>query len=133
QTRYCLPDRARFVDAEGQVVALPDAGSGRSVTVVERQGQPVAVLVHDPAVLEDPGLLEAVTAAAQLAAANARLRAEGRGRGARGGGGRVASTDPCGTGRGTPAAGASPARRGRGSARGAGGHPAPRPRVGRWP
>ena len=73
---YWLPDRAVFVDAEGRVLALPDAGSGRSVTVVEREGQPVAVLVHDPAVLEDPGLLEAVTSAAQLAAANARLRAE---------------------------------------------------------
>jgi signal transduction histidine kinase len=73
---YWLPDRAGFVDAEGRVLALPDAGSGRSVTVVERQGQPVAALVHDPAVLADPGLLEAVTSAAQLAAANARLRAE---------------------------------------------------------
>jgi len=46
------------------------------MTMVKRQGQPVAALVHDPAVLEDPGLLEAVTSAAQLAAANARLRAE---------------------------------------------------------
>jgi signal transduction histidine kinase len=73
---YWLPDRAAFVNAEGGVLALPDTGSGRSVTMVEREGQPVAVLVHDPAVLEDPGLLEAVTAAAQLAAANARLRAE---------------------------------------------------------
>jgi len=73
---YWLPERAAFVNAEGRMLALPDAGSGRSVTVVERGGQPVAVLVHDPAVLEDPGLLEAVTAAAQLAAANARLRAE---------------------------------------------------------
>jgi signal transduction histidine kinase len=73
---YWLPDRARFVDAEGRMLSLPDPGSGRSVTVVEREGQPVAVLVHDPAVLEDPGLLEAVTSAAQLAAANARLRAE---------------------------------------------------------
>jgi signal transduction histidine kinase len=73
---YWLPDRAVFVDADGRVLALPDAGSGRSVTVVERQGQPVAVLVHDPAVLADPGLLEAVTSAAQLAAANARLRTE---------------------------------------------------------
>ncbi|HEV8167484.1 MAG TPA: ATP-binding protein, partial [Actinomycetota bacterium] len=73
---YWLPDRAAFVDAEGRVLALPDAGSGRSVTLVEREGQPVAALVHDPAVLEDPGLLEAVTSAAQLAAANARLRAE---------------------------------------------------------
>jgi signal transduction histidine kinase len=73
---YWLPDRAVFVDADGRVLALPDAGSGRSVTVVEGEGQPVAALVHDPAVLEDPGLLEAVTSAAQLAAANARLRAE---------------------------------------------------------
>src|SRR5215217_1784411 len=73
---YWLPDRAAFVDAEGRVLALPDAGSGCSVTLMEREGQPVAALVHDPAVLEDPGLLEAVTSAAQLAAANARLRAE---------------------------------------------------------
>jgi signal transduction histidine kinase len=73
---YWLPDRAVFVDAEGRVLALPDAGSGRSVTTVEREGQPVAALVHDPAVLEDPGLLEAVASAAQLAASNARLRAE---------------------------------------------------------
>jgi signal transduction histidine kinase len=73
---YWLPDRAVFVDAEGRVLALPDAGSGRSVTIVEREGQPVAALVHDPAVLEDPGLLEAVASAAQLAASNARLRAE---------------------------------------------------------
>jgi signal transduction histidine kinase len=73
---YWLPDRAVFVDAEGRVLALPDPGTGRSVTVVEREGQPVAALVHDPAVLEDPGLVEAVTSAAQLAAANARLRAE---------------------------------------------------------
>ena len=77
---YWLSDRAVFVDAEGHVLSLPDAGSGRSVTTVEREGQPVAALVHDPAVLEDPGLLEAVTAAAQLAAANARLRAEAQAR-----------------------------------------------------
>src|SRR5215217_333464 len=77
---YWLPDRAVFVDAEGRVLALPAAGSGRSVTIVEREGQPVAVLVHDPAVLEDRGLLEAVVSAARLAAANARLRAEVRAR-----------------------------------------------------
>jgi signal transduction histidine kinase len=73
---YWLADRAVFVDAEGRVLALPAVGSGRSVTIVEREGQPVAVLVQDPAVLEDPGLLEAVTSAARLAASNARLRAE---------------------------------------------------------
>jgi signal transduction histidine kinase len=73
---YWLPDRAVFIDAESRTLALPTPGSGRSVTVVERQGQPVAALVHDPAVLEDPGLLEAVASAAQLAASNARLQAE---------------------------------------------------------
>ncbi len=73
---YWLPDRAVFVDAEGRPLTPPEPGSGRSVTVVERGGEPVAVLVHVPAVLEDPGLLGAVTSAARLAASNARLRAE---------------------------------------------------------
>jgi signal transduction histidine kinase len=73
---YWLPERGAFVDAEGHVLALPDPGSGRSVTVVEHDGEPVAVLLHDSAVLEDPGLLEAVTSAAQLAVSNARLQGE---------------------------------------------------------
>ena len=49
-----------------------------SVTRVERNDHLVAALVHDPAVLNDPGLLEAVSSAAQLAASNARLQAEVR-------------------------------------------------------
>jgi signal transduction histidine kinase len=73
---YWLPERAVFIDAESRILSLPAPGSGRSVTTVQREGQPVAALVHDPAVLEDPGLLDAVASAAQLAAANARLRAE---------------------------------------------------------
>ena len=77
---YWLPDRAVFVDAEGRMLFIPDPGSERSVTVVEREGRPVAVLIHDPAVLADPGLLEAVTSAAQLAASHARLQAEVQGR-----------------------------------------------------
>ncbi|HXL44838.1 MAG TPA: ATP-binding protein [Gaiellaceae bacterium] len=75
---YWLPNAAAFVDSEGRAFALPDPGSERSVTRIEREGQPVAALVHDPAVLEDPGLREAVSSAAQLAAANARLQAEVR-------------------------------------------------------
>ena len=73
---YWLPDRAVFVDAEGRTLVIPGPGPERSVTVVEREGRPVAVLVHDPAVLANPGLLEAVAAAAQLAASHARLQAE---------------------------------------------------------
>src|SRR5262249_39232437 len=75
---YWIPESAGFVDSGGRPVEVPDPGSGRSATVVERDGQPLAVLVHDPAVLADPGLVEAVSSAARLAAANARLQAEVR-------------------------------------------------------
>jgi signal transduction histidine kinase len=80
QVGYWLPESAGFVDAAGRPLAVPGPGSGRAATVVERDGQPLAVLVHDPAVLGDPGLVEAVASAARLAAANARLQAEVRAR-----------------------------------------------------
>jgi signal transduction histidine kinase len=75
---YWLPESGAYVDAAGHRLELPAAGSARSVTRVERDGQAVAALVHDPAVLDDPGLAEAVAAAARLAASNARLQAEVR-------------------------------------------------------
>ena len=75
---YWLPDRGVFVDAEDRPLALPDPDQGRATTFVEGEAGPVAVLVHDPAVLDDPGLREAVASAARLAAANARLTAEVR-------------------------------------------------------
>ena len=75
---YWLPNEGAFVDSEGRPFALPDPGSERSVTIIEGEGRPVAALVHIPAVLDDPGIREAVASAAQLAAANARLQAEVR-------------------------------------------------------
>jgi len=78
QVGYWLLESAAFVDAAGRPLAVPDPGSGRSATMVERDGQLVALLVHDPAVLGDPGLAGAVSSAAGLAAANARLQAEMR-------------------------------------------------------
>ena len=39
-----------------------------AVTHIERDGEPLAVLVHDPAVQDDPDLVDAVAAAARLAA-----------------------------------------------------------------
>ena len=125
---YWLPDHAVFVDAEGRALSVPDPGSGRSVTIVERDTQPVAVLVHDPAVLEDPGLVEAVASAAQLAVLQ--RPAPGRGAGSRGGARSLASANPGRTRRRTQAAGASPAPGCRSSARGAGGDPAPQPALG---
>ena len=70
---------AGYVDAQGRAFALPAEGSARSVTPVERDGQVIAVLVHDPAVLDDPALSQALAAAASLAASNARLQREVRG------------------------------------------------------
>jgi signal transduction histidine kinase len=77
---FWVPDANTFVDALGRPLALPAPGSDRAVTAVRGGEQPLAVLVHDRAVLDDPGLLEAVSAAARLAARNARLQAEVRAR-----------------------------------------------------
>jgi signal transduction histidine kinase len=73
---YWVADAGEFVDPEGRPLALPADGDGRSTTVVDREGKPAAVLVHDHAVLGDPSLIEAVASAAKLGSANARLQAE---------------------------------------------------------
>jgi signal transduction histidine kinase len=65
-----------YVDSAGRPLALPAPESDRKVTRVDRDGDAIAVLVHDTAVLDDPGLSDALAAAARLAAANARLQAE---------------------------------------------------------
>jgi signal transduction histidine kinase len=77
---YWLPDRRLYVDPSGRVLDLPPVGSDRRVTRLERDGQELAVLVHDAAVLNDPALIEAVAAAAELGASNTRLQAEVRAR-----------------------------------------------------
>ena len=76
---YWMPPGG-YVDSHGRPLLPPTPGSQRAMTVVERDGRPAAMLVHDPAVLGDPGLAGAVAAAARLAAANARLQAAVRAR-----------------------------------------------------
>lgn len=75
---YALSGGDALVDSEGRPFSLPEHGSDRAVTIVERGGRPIAALVHDPSVLDDPELRDAVSSAAQLAAANARLQADVR-------------------------------------------------------
>jgi signal transduction histidine kinase len=77
---YWVPASARYVDAGGAPVQLPQTGGERAATVVEREGQPVAALVHDPALTEDDELVQSVCAAAALTLENARLQAELRAR-----------------------------------------------------
>ena len=73
---YWVADAGAFVNAEGRALDLPRADTGRSVTVVRREEEPVAAIVHDRTVLADPALVEAVSSAAWLGASNARLQAE---------------------------------------------------------
>src|SRR5439155_991386 len=66
----------RWVDREGRPVELPQHG----VKEVERDGERIGALVHDPALDDQPELVEAVAAAAALALENERLEAELRAR-----------------------------------------------------
>ena len=77
---FWLPERGRYVDSTGQEVALPRAGSGRSVTPVERDGARIAAIIHDASLTEDAELVDAVGSAAALALENERLDAELRAR-----------------------------------------------------
>jgi hypothetical protein len=69
---------SEFVDEAGRPAALPGDDAGRSVTVLDRDGTPIAALIHDPALESEPELLESAAAAARLAIDNARLQAEVR-------------------------------------------------------
>ena len=73
---YWDPASNAFLDAQGRALSFPDEGSERRVTIVRRGADPVAALIHDRAELDNPGLLEAVSAATQLAGTNAGLQVE---------------------------------------------------------
>ena len=68
---YWLPSSGRYVDASGQEVD-PRPAHGQASTTIVRDGQPVAVVLHDDAVIPAAEL----GAAARLAVDNERLRAE---------------------------------------------------------
>jgi signal transduction histidine kinase len=73
---YWFPRFDTYVDLDGQPVLLPEAGSGRVATFVEHDGEHIAALVHDSALVHQPDLLEAVCAAASVALERERLQAE---------------------------------------------------------
>jgi signal transduction histidine kinase len=64
----------RWVDTDGRPVHTDLTGGDRRTTLVEREGRPLAALVHDPAL--DPDLVRATAAAAGMALDNERLHAE---------------------------------------------------------
>jgi signal transduction histidine kinase len=73
---YWSPEVEVFVDASGRQLTLPGTGEERISTIIEGAGEPIAVLVHDPSLLDDPALLESISAATRLASINARLQAD---------------------------------------------------------
>ena len=79
QVLYALHGQDQWVNAGGRPAPLPGPGGGRqarTATVVEREGEPLAALIHDPAL--DQGLVRAAAAAAGMAIVNERLQAEVR-------------------------------------------------------
>ncbi len=74
---YWLPEQDAFVFLSGEVPELPlDPESGRTATIVDRGGRRVAVLLHDASLLNDPDLLDGVSAAAGLSLESERRLAE---------------------------------------------------------
>ena len=68
--------RRGYVGSDGIVADLAQVAPTRAVTHIEHHGQPVAALVHDAALLEDPGLVGAVAAAVRITIDNDRLHAD---------------------------------------------------------
>jgi signal transduction histidine kinase len=77
---YWLEGFEVWVDIDGRPVQVPSGNSERSVTAIDRDGTPVAALLHDIALKDEPDLLAGVVAAAGIALENARLQAELRAR-----------------------------------------------------
>ena len=72
---YWLPDFQSYADLDGQPVDVP-AKDGRATTVIDKEGDHVAVLLHDRALEDERELLAGVGAAASIALENARLQAD---------------------------------------------------------
>jgi signal transduction histidine kinase len=79
QLAYWLPDYESYVDLLGRPVQLQNL-NGRAITLIDRGGDHVAALIHDPALEDEPELLDSVRAAAGIALENGRLHAELRAR-----------------------------------------------------
>jgi signal transduction histidine kinase len=73
---YWLPQFESWADLDGRAVRLADAGDGRTTMLIDRDGEHVAALVHDPSLNHEPELLDAVSAAAGIALENSRLHVE---------------------------------------------------------
>jgi class 3 adenylate cyclase len=65
-----------YLDGGGKPVPLPAGGKRRGVTYLERQGRPMTALVHDPTILDDPGLAKTVLEAVRFVVEKDRLQGQ---------------------------------------------------------
>jgi signal transduction histidine kinase len=72
---YWIPESESYVNAEGRRIDLERATAGRAHSDVLLDGRPVAALIHDPLLNDEPELIDAVGAAATLALEKERLAA----------------------------------------------------------
>jgi signal transduction histidine kinase len=77
---YWLPEYGTWAGVDGKPVALDSANGTRARKLIDRNGAHVAALLHDPALSDQPELLDAVAAAAAIALDNTRLQVELRAR-----------------------------------------------------
>ena len=77
QIGYWLPAATRWADASGAELLLPAADDERRASriVADERGEPVAVLVHDAALLGEPALLDAVANSVRMTLAVRQLDA----------------------------------------------------------
>ena len=62
-----------YLDRDGRAVALPEPESNRAVTPLEHRGRPLAAILHDAALLDEPRLIGAAAAALGMAVERDRL------------------------------------------------------------
>lgn len=75
QLAYPIGDPPRHVAADGQPASI-EPGKGQQVTPLVHGGRTAAILRHRAGLLDDPGLVREVAAAARLGMENERLHAE---------------------------------------------------------
>jgi signal transduction histidine kinase len=76
---YWLPEFDSYADVDGRQLKVEDE-PGRATTPISREGVPVALVLHDAALLDEPRLLASVAAATGMTIQNAQLQVELRAR-----------------------------------------------------
>jgi signal transduction histidine kinase len=69
-------DHRAYVGPDGRSVDVQAIAPDRAVTILEGDRGRLAAIIHDPALLDDPGLVASVGAAMRLAVENERLQRE---------------------------------------------------------